>query len=163
MTGFCIFGEEMVCLEVVLKTKYIFSELGMWECSSVVKHSTADREVGGSVPLVPFFIITVTFRKTFDVWKIYLAYYFEQRRNMNLAFSSYFIAIYDRLLYFWEEMVCLEIVLKTKYIFSEMGMCEFSSVVEHWSADREVGRSIPLAPSFVVVGFLSKDFRRLKD
>ena len=82
---------------------------------------------------------------------------------MNLAFSSYFIAIYDRLLYFWEEMACLEIVLKTKYVFSEQGMWEFSSVVKHWSADREVSCSIPLAPFFVVVGYVSKDFRRLKD
>ena len=37
----------MVCLEIVLKTKYIFLALGMWECSSVVEHSTADQEVGG--------------------------------------------------------------------------------------------------------------------
>ena len=29
-------------LEIVLKTKYIFLALGMWECSSVVEHSTAD-------------------------------------------------------------------------------------------------------------------------
>ena len=67
MTGFCILGEEMVCLEIVLKTKYIFLALDTWECSSVLKHSTADREVGGSIPLAPFFIITVTFRKSFDV------------------------------------------------------------------------------------------------
>ena len=46
MTGFCIFGEKMVCLEIVLKTKYIFLALSMWECSSEVEHSTADREVG---------------------------------------------------------------------------------------------------------------------
>ena len=67
MTGFCIFGEDMACLEIVLKTKYIFLALSMWECSSVVEHSTADREVGGSIPLAPFFIITVNFRKTLDV------------------------------------------------------------------------------------------------
>ena len=36
---------------------------------------------------------------------------------MNNAFSSNFIAIYDRLLYFWGEIVCLEIVFKTSYIF----------------------------------------------
>ena len=57
MTGFCIFGEDMVCLEIVLKTKYIFLALGIWECSSVVGHSTSDRVVGGSFPLAPFFII----------------------------------------------------------------------------------------------------------
>ena len=57
MTEFCIFGEEMFFLEIVLKTKYLCIRLNMWECSSVVEHSTADREVGGSIPLAPFFII----------------------------------------------------------------------------------------------------------
>ena len=57
----------MVYLEIVLETKYIFFPVGMWECSSVVEHSTADREVGGSIPLAPFRIIMVTCRKTFDV------------------------------------------------------------------------------------------------
>ena len=47
----------MVYLEIVLETKYIFFPVGMWECSSVVEHSTADREVGGSIPLAPFLII----------------------------------------------------------------------------------------------------------
>ena len=37
----------MVCLEIVHKTKYIFFALDVWECSSVVEHSTADREVDG--------------------------------------------------------------------------------------------------------------------
>ena len=57
MTGFFIFGEEMFFLEIVLKTKYLCIALGMWECSSVVEHSTAEREVGGSIPFAPFFII----------------------------------------------------------------------------------------------------------
>ena len=57
----------MVYLETVLETKYIFIALGMWECSSVVEHSTADREVGGLIPLAPGCIIMVTCRKTFDV------------------------------------------------------------------------------------------------
>ena len=78
----------MVYLEIVLETKYIFIALGMWECSSVVDHSTADREVGGSIPLAPFSIIMVTFRKTFDVLKINLVHCFELRRQMNNAFSS---------------------------------------------------------------------------
>ena len=65
MTGFCIFGEKMVCLEIVLKTKYIFLTLGMWECSSEVEHSTADRVVGGSFPLAPFFIIVGYYAKDF--------------------------------------------------------------------------------------------------
>ena len=57
MTEFCIFGEEMFFLEIVLKTKYLCIALAMWECNSVVEHSTADREVGGSIPLAPFCII----------------------------------------------------------------------------------------------------------
>ena len=57
----------MVCSQNVLKTKYIFFPVGMWECSSVVEYSTADREVGGSTPLASFCIIMVTCRKTFDV------------------------------------------------------------------------------------------------
>ena len=60
-------------------------------------------------------------------------------------------------------MVCLEIVLKTKYIFLALGMWECSSEVEHSTADREVGGSVPLAPFFIIVGYLSKDFRYLKD
>ena len=60
-------------------------------------------------------------------------------------------------------MVCLEIFLKTKYIFFMLGMWECSSVVEHLSADREVGSSIPLAPFFILLGYLSKDFRYFKD
>ena len=57
MTGFCIFGEEIFFLEIVLKTKYLCIALGMSECSSMAEHSTADREVGGSIPLAPFSII----------------------------------------------------------------------------------------------------------
>ena len=57
MTEFCKFGEEMFFLEIVLKTKYLWIALAMWECSSVVDHSTADREVGGSIPFAPFSII----------------------------------------------------------------------------------------------------------
>ena len=56
MTGFCIFGVEIFFLEIVLKTKYLSIALGMSECSSMAEHSTADREVGGSIPLAPFFI-----------------------------------------------------------------------------------------------------------
>ena len=55
----------MVYLEIVLETKYIFIALGMWECSSVVDHSTADREVGGSFPLAPFSIIMGYLSKDF--------------------------------------------------------------------------------------------------
>ena len=55
----------MVYLEIVLETKYIFIALGMWECSSVVEHSTADREVGGSIQLAPFSIIMGYLSKDF--------------------------------------------------------------------------------------------------
>ena len=57
MTGFCILGEKMFFFEIFLKTKYRWIALGMSECSSVVEHTIADREVGGSIPLAPFFII----------------------------------------------------------------------------------------------------------
>ena len=60
-------------------------------------------------------------------------------------------------------MVCLKIFVKTKDIFLVLGMWECSSVVEHSTADREVGGSIPLAPFFIIWGYLSKDFRHLKD
>ena len=36
-------------------------------------------------------------------------------------------------------------------------------MVKHSTVDREVGGSIPLAPFFIIIGYLSKDFRRLKD
>ena len=60
-------------------------------------------------------------------------------------------------------MVCLKIVLKTKYMFLALGMWQCGSEVEHSPADREVGGSIPLAPFSIIVGYLSKDFRHLKD
>ena len=65
MTGFCIFGEEMFFLEIVLKTKYLSIALGMSECSSMAEHSTADREVGGSIALASFFIIIGYLSKDF--------------------------------------------------------------------------------------------------
>ena len=75
-------------------------------------------------------------------------------QHINNAFSSYFIVFYDGVLYFWEEVFFMEIVLKTKYLFIALGMWECSSVVEHSTADREVGGSIPLAPFFIIVGLL---------
>ena len=36
-------------------------------------------------------------------------------------------------------------------------------MVEHSTADREVGGSIPLPLFFITIGYLSKDVRRLKD
>ena len=60
-------------------------------------------------------------------------------------------------------MVYIEIVLEAKYIFISLGIWECSSVVEHSAADREVGGSVPLAPFFIIIGYLSKDFRRLKE
>ena len=58
---------------------------------------------------------------------------------------------------FREKIVCLHNVLKTKYIFFPAGIREFSSVVGHSTADREVGGSIPLAPFSIIMGYLSKD------
>ena len=52
-------------------------------------------------------------------------------QHINNAFSSYFIVFYDGVLYFWEEVFFLEIVLKTKYLCIVLGMWECSSVVEH--------------------------------
>ena len=60
-------------------------------------------------------------------------------------------------------MVYLEIVLENMYIFIGFGTWECSSVIEHSTADREVGGSIPLAPCSIIMGYLSKGFRRLKD
>ena len=60
-------------------------------------------------------------------------------------------------------MLYLEIVLETKYIFIALGMLECILVVEHSTADREVGGSVPLAPLLITIGYLSKDIRRLKD
>ena len=84
-------------------------------------------------------------------------------QHINNAFSSYFIVIYEGVLYFWEEMIFLEIVLKTKYLCIAWGMWECSSVVEHSTADREVGGSIPLPLFLITIGYLPKDVRRLKD
>ena len=75
-------------------------------------------------------------------------------QHINYAFLLYFIVIYDGVLYFWEEMFFLEIVFKTKYLCIALGMLECSSVVEHSTADREIGGSIPLAPFFIIVGLL---------
>ena len=60
-------------------------------------------------------------------------------------------------------MFFFEIFLKTKYRCIALGLWECSLVVEHSTADREVGGLIPLAPFFITIGYLSKDVRRLKD
>ena len=65
MTGFCILGVERFFLEIVLKTKYLCIALGKWESSSVVEHSTADREAGGSILFAPFSIIMGYLSKDF--------------------------------------------------------------------------------------------------
>ena len=60
-------------------------------------------------------------------------------------------------------MLYFSIVLKTKYIFFTLGIWECSSVVEQSTADSEVFGSIPFAPFFITIGYLSKDVRHLKD
>ena len=53
----------------------------------MVEHSTADREVGGSIPLAPFFIIVRYLSKDFRCLKyINLVHYFELPRHMNNDF-----------------------------------------------------------------------------
>ena len=79
-------------------------------------------------------------------------------QHINYAFSSYFIVIYDGVLYFWEEMFFLVIVFKTKYLCIALGMLECSSVVEHSTADQEVGGSIPLAPFCIIMVTCRKTF-----
>ena len=83
---------------------------------------------------------------------------------MNTAISSYCILIYQGLLYFWGTNGLLRDCFQTAkvYVLSvERGEC--NSLVKHSGADRDVGGSIPLAPFFIIIGYLSKDFRRLKD
>ena len=129
----------------------------------MVEHSTADREVSGSIPLLPFFIIMRYLSKDFRCLKyINIVHYFELPRNMNNDFLLNFIAIYHRLFYFREINGLLRDCSQTKYIFLALDMWECSSVVEHSTADREVSGSIPLAPFFIIVGCLLKPFRCLK-
>ena len=116
----------------------------------MVEHSTADREVGGSIPLAPFFIIVRYLSKDFRCLKYTnFIHYFELPRHINNDFLSIFIAIYHRLLYFWEINGLLRDCSQTKYIFLALGMWECSSVVEHSTIDREVSGTIPLAPFFI--------------
>ena len=82
---------------------------------------------------------------------------------MNNAFSSYFFVIYDRLLHFWGINGLLRDCSQNQVYLISIGHVGCSSEVEHSTADREVGGSIPLAPFFIIVGYLSKDFRHLKD
>ena len=82
---------------------------------------------------------------------------------MNNAFSSYFITIHDRLLYFWGRNGLLRDCFQNIVYLLLVSMWECSSEVEHSTADRGVGSSVPLAPFFIIVGYLSKDFRHLKD
>ena len=65
MTGFCVFWGKWFTWRLFSKPNNIFIALGMWDCSSVVEHSAADREVGGSIPLDPFSIIMGYLSKDF--------------------------------------------------------------------------------------------------
>ena len=71
---------------------------------------------------------------------------------MNNDFSSNFIAIYHRLLYFWEINGFLRDCSQTKYIFLALDIWECSSMVEHSTVDREVSGTVPLAPFFIIAG-----------
>ena len=74
MTGFCILGEKLFFFEIFLKIKYRWIALGMWECSSVVEHTTSDREVGGSIPLAPFFIIVCLLVERFYTFEFKISF-----------------------------------------------------------------------------------------
>ena len=76
---------------------------------------------------------------------------------MNNAYSSYFIVIYDQLLHFGRKNCSLTDCSQNKVYLLSGGHVECSSVVEHSTADREVGGSIPLAPFSIIMGYLSKD------
>ena len=70
----------------------------------MVEHTTADGDVGGSIPLAPFRIIMGYLSKDIcrlNLTLVSIVHYFELRRHMNHAFSSYFVVFYDRLLCFW--------------------------------------------------------------
>ena len=81
---------------------------------------------------------------------------------MNNDFLSNVIVIYHRLFYYLEINGLLRDCSQTKYIFLALGVWECSSVVEHSTVDREISGTIPLAPFFIIVGYLLKDFRCLK-
>ena len=76
---------------------------------------------------------------------------------MNNALSSYFFVVYDQLLHFWGLNCLLTECSQNEVYLLSGGMWECSSVVEHSTADREVGGSIPLAPFCIITGYLSKD------
>ena len=82
---------------------------------------------------------------------------------MNNAFSSNFFETYDRLLYFWGINGLPRDCSQNQVYLISIGHVGCSSEVGHSTSDREVGGSIPLAPFFTIVGYLSKDFRYLKD
>ena len=75
---------------------------------------------------------------------------------MNNAFSLYFIVIFDWLLYFLQRNVFLRDFSQNQVHLLTVGMWECSSVVEHSTAYREVGGSIPLAPFFIIVGLFAE-------
>ena len=116
----------------------------------MVEHSTANLEVGGSIPLAPFFIIWGYLSKDFIRLKINLIHYFELPRHINNACSSNVIVVYDLLLYFWRRYGLLRNCSENLVSLPRVGMWECSSVVKISTTDREVGGSIPLAPFFLI-------------
>ena len=70
----------------------------------MVEHSTAVREVGVQFRSLPSSLLWVYLLKDFrrsNLRLVLLVHYFELRRHMNHAFSSYIVVFYDRLLCFW--------------------------------------------------------------
>ena len=70
---------------------------------------------------------------------INLIHYFEPPRHINNAFLSNFFAIYDRVLYFWGRNGLLRDCSKNQVYLLSVGNVECSSMVEHSTADGEVG------------------------
>ena len=70
----------------------------------MVEHSTAVREVSGSIRLLPSSLLWVYLLKDFrrsNLRLVLLVHYFDLRRHMNHAFSSCVVVFYDRLSFFF--------------------------------------------------------------
>ena len=104
MTGFCIFGEEIFFLEIVLKTKYLCIR---WACRNVAQWQSIRLQIERSAVQfrsLPSSLLWVYLLKDFtrlNLRLVLIVQFFELRRHMNHDFSWYFVVFYDRLLCFW--------------------------------------------------------------
>ena len=111
-SGLFRFSNKMFCFS------YFECEIIIWGCSSVVEHSTADREVPGSNPGAPYTCVFVRNCTSITGCLLYSAI------SMTLS-NSFSLVIFFENYFIWG--------------------C--SSVVEHSTADREVLSSNLGAPS----------------